>query len=330
MNILFIIGNGFDLNLGMKTKYTDFYKYYQSIDSSSDSIINLKKDISINLKNWSDLELALGKYTQNINSVKEFDLVFEDIGDNLCDFLLQTESNFNFNKIDKKKLFDYFSYPERLLLKSDKDKLSMFKRNWNNSNWNVNVITFNYTRSIEKILGEKPQNLQIGSNNNYKIILQRIEHIHGYANDRMVMGVNDISQIANTSFHTNQDILEALVKNSCNQANKHGIDILCKQQISYANLICIFGSSIGDTDKMWWIEIGKQLLKGSSLIIFELGEQISQRRGYLQARKERNIKEAFLNKTALTNEEKKKAEKNIYVGINTDMFNITIDNVSNL
>ncbi len=28
MNITFLIGNGFDLNLGLKTRYTDFYKYY--------------------------------------------------------------------------------------------------------------------------------------------------------------------------------------------------------------------------------------------------------------------------------------------------------------
>jgi hypothetical protein len=30
MNILFLIGNGFDLNLGMKTRYVDFYNYYIS------------------------------------------------------------------------------------------------------------------------------------------------------------------------------------------------------------------------------------------------------------------------------------------------------------
>ena len=28
MNILYLIGNGFDLAQGLKTKYTDFYPYY--------------------------------------------------------------------------------------------------------------------------------------------------------------------------------------------------------------------------------------------------------------------------------------------------------------
>lgn len=29
MNITFFIGNGFDLNLGLKTRYKDFYKYFK-------------------------------------------------------------------------------------------------------------------------------------------------------------------------------------------------------------------------------------------------------------------------------------------------------------
>jgi hypothetical protein len=31
-NITFILGNGFDLNLGLKTRYTDFYPEYIKID----------------------------------------------------------------------------------------------------------------------------------------------------------------------------------------------------------------------------------------------------------------------------------------------------------
>ena len=28
LNITFLIGNGFDIGLGLKTRYKDFYKYY--------------------------------------------------------------------------------------------------------------------------------------------------------------------------------------------------------------------------------------------------------------------------------------------------------------
>ena len=322
MNILFLIGNGFDLNLGMKTRYSDFYNYYQKTISKSITIDYLKKNITKDLENWSDLELALGEYTENIETVEEFDEVFEDIGDRLSEYLQHEESNFDFSEIDNKSLFDFLSFPERSLLKADADKIYSFKSKWKTSPWNVYLITFNYTKTIEKLLGEKQNNLEIGSHHNNKINLQGIEHIHGYTNDRMVMGVNDISQIKNTSFHKNQDVLDALVKNTCNQAYKHAIDGIFKQKISSANLICIFGSSIGDTDSMWWELIGQQLIRDCYLIIFDICEEIPARRAYKNARIERKIKESFLNKTQLSNEEKKKATKNIYIGLNTNMFKL--------
>lgn len=32
MNITFLIGNGFDINLGLKTRYVDFYDFYLVYD----------------------------------------------------------------------------------------------------------------------------------------------------------------------------------------------------------------------------------------------------------------------------------------------------------
>ena len=58
MNILFFIGNGFDINLGMKTRYSDFYKYYKDIESKSNVIQKLKEEIAERIVNWSDLELG--------------------------------------------------------------------------------------------------------------------------------------------------------------------------------------------------------------------------------------------------------------------------------
>lgn len=38
MNTVFLIGNGFDLNLGMRTKYEHFYEYYLSNQGDEDSV----------------------------------------------------------------------------------------------------------------------------------------------------------------------------------------------------------------------------------------------------------------------------------------------------
>ena len=322
MNVLFLIGNGFDLNLGMKTSYSDFYKYYKEVHKDSVPIRKLKEEISRNFKNWSDLELELGRYTEKIESTQQFDEIFEDIGEELSKYLQHEEDQFDFSKVDKKKLHDFLSFPENSLPDADRIRITSLRDRWKSLPWYVRIVTFNYTRTLEKLLGDKTNKLQIGSHHNSGIVLQGIEHIHGYANDRMVMGVNDISQIKNTAFHNNQDVIEALVKSSCNQATRHNKDILCKEQISSAHLICIYGSSLGDTDILWWELIGKRLTNDCNLIIFSKGEEINPRIAYKKGRIERAIKESFLNKTNLPEETKRKIEKNIIIGLNTDMFSI--------
>lgn len=91
MNLLFVIGNGFDLQLGLPTSYSDFYKYYISRPSQSEVISRLKGEISQNQQNWSDLELALGKISANYSDVDTFCEVYDDIQTELQRYLLKLD-----------------------------------------------------------------------------------------------------------------------------------------------------------------------------------------------------------------------------------------------
>lgn len=321
MNVLFIIGNGFDLNLGLKTDYKDFYEYYRWAKSKSTAVYQLKKSINGEIKKWADLELALGSYTSELASADELDDVYMNIVKNLAKYLQNEEDHYDFNDVIRKKFIEFLAFPEYSLLRTDRDELLLFKEKWNNSQWNVDMITFNYTRSVEKILGEKQKEIELGRHHNSIIRFGGINHIHGYVNERMVLGVNDISQIANTSFRENIDVRELIIKNDCNKAQKHKVEVTCRDQISQAHLICIFGSSIGDTDKMWWNFIGNRLKQDCKLIIFSLGEEIDPLFPQLNNRKVREMKDMFLSKTKLTENEKLQVIDNIYVGINSSMFN---------
>lgn len=46
MNVLFMIGNGFDRNLGMRTAFSHFYQYYCSLPSDVDAIKRVKEEIT--------------------------------------------------------------------------------------------------------------------------------------------------------------------------------------------------------------------------------------------------------------------------------------------
>ena len=322
MKILYILGNGFDLNLGMKTSYKDFYDYYKSIISTNENIEKLKKNISNNYKNWSDLEYALGQYTDEFKTVEDFDVVFEDIGEKLAEYLKTEEDKFKPETINQEKFFKDLVKPEEYLLPADKISLNNFKSKFNNGNWDINIFTFNYTRTIEKII-ENKKNIKLGYHpvGTASAILSSIEHIHGYVDERMVLGVNDVSQLKNKEFHNNIDVLEAIIKEKCNRAYRHTIDNQFTTKIQQANLICIFGSSIGDTDNMWWELIGQKLINEIPIIIFTKGEEvISARIGYKNNRTERKMRKYFLNKTKLSDEEKEKFGNNIYVVIDSPIF----------
>ena len=70
MNITFLIGNGFDLNLKLNTRYSDFYEYYIKNDPKD----LLSRSIKNNYEMWSDLEVDLGEFLKNIDEsqIEEF------------------------------------------------------------------------------------------------------------------------------------------------------------------------------------------------------------------------------------------------------------------
>lgn len=68
MDITFLLGNGLDIGFGLKSGYRDFYSYFIE-NASKDNLIkeSIEKDKKENYPNWSDLEVALGNFTENIS-----------------------------------------------------------------------------------------------------------------------------------------------------------------------------------------------------------------------------------------------------------------------
>jgi len=328
MEILYIIGNGFDLNLDLQTSYNHFYQYYKTVETNNVNVQKLKENISKSYDSWTDLELALGSYTQHLEKVEELDDILSDIGEKLSGYLHLEEEKLKNYQINKKKFFDHLCFPENLFLPADKEILLEIKRKWKNHQWDLNIYTFNYTTVVEKILGDNQQNITLAQRaNNLLIQFGEIKHIHGYLDNDMVIGVNDITQIKNESFHKNRDALEAIVKSECNRANRSNVDRQFTNKINSANLIYIFGSSIGETDNKWWELIGERLKADCHLIIFSKGAEIPPRIRHMQARAERTIRDSFLSKTNLTEKEMESVQKKIFIGLNSGIFNGIMDKI---
>jgi len=157
-----IIGNGFDINLGLKTHYNDFMesKFFQSlIDDKNDLAYHLQREK--NLKNWIDIENELKRYSRITHSEsKVFSEEFKKLSKQLRKYLLQVD------------------------LHNLKDNSNAFKLLEALSRKKVLILNFNYTQSIDTVL--KTNYRIINSNSFHKI------QVHGSIyKDNIIIGVED-------------------------------------------------------------------------------------------------------------------------------------------
>lgn len=109
MNVLHIIGNGFDLNQGLPTSYAHFYEYYLHLmpqKTDSDAVLKLRKKLYEKLSDketdrWSDLEKTLGELTIEFETESEFIDAYLDIYHHMLDYVKTVYDNSEVMKFDK-------------------------------------------------------------------------------------------------------------------------------------------------------------------------------------------------------------------------------------
>lgn len=332
MNIVYLIGNGFDINLEMRTKYEHFYEYYLSTPGDGDSphIKKLKDTIAKEKENWSDLEEELGKYLNKIG-IDEAVMLHSHLIKHLSIYLKSEEDKIFFDEVQKNAFWDFLKNPHsnNRLLVVERNEINNYIND--SSNLNVNIITFNYTKTIEKLSGYVNTAITIGTrqhdNTRYNVYLSEIEHVHGFVDKRMILGVNDATQIANEKLRNETRITDRFVKSDCNSAYGLEHDKKCQRWINTADLVCLFGLSFGETDKKWWETIGEVLKKGSKIILFEYNtnKQFNENQGPDLKEEKEAVKDRFLSKTKIDDSLKGKIKKDsMYVAFNTDMFKLDV------
>lgn len=330
MNITFLIGNGFDINIGMNTRYNQFYDYYKVQSSKTQSIIDIKKSIEKVRENWSDLEIALGHYTDCIKTESEAIEIYNDLISNLQQYLKEEESKYDINDSSQEVIRKDFMYPENYLRPVERSQIQQFKHS--NEHWFIKIITFNYTSAMETLIGYPGKKILIKrESDGYERYIESIEHIHGYTKERMILGVNDDSQLTNETFRDSDKIKRRFVKSDCNKTYGIGHDANCERWINESQLICLYGLSFGDTDKRWWVNIGRKLLESNcSLIIFVYNKKIHQEGNWGPEFEDEvdAVKAEFLSKTQLSEKEQISVRTKVFVAISSNIFNIKVSQIS--
>lgn len=333
MNILYIIGNGFDLRLGLKTRYSDFFRWYTKKPTSNPSINNFKRTIDEDLDTWSNLELKLGEYTSNFDSCEDFHILYHDLKNELGEYLKFEQSKYRLDDQDKAlRIKQDLCYPEKYLAEQNRNILMKYKNQIKAKDSHIRIITLNYTKVIDSLIKSIPTDDQLnGEHKNH--IYDEIIHAHGLCDKAMIFGVNDISQIHRIEFRKDITLTDYLVKPKSNDATKNLTKERCKDEINKSDLICLYGLSLGETDKYWWNLIKETMRQNKNLktIIFYKDRTFINERNLCEIEAQRRkIVDHFVSVTKLDpkNQDAYRIRNNIFAEYDSDIFNVTLDQIS--
>lgn len=259
MNITYILGNGFDIQCGLATRYSDFLKEYTVIQQGdNENIIEFKKYLSKseNQELWSNAEKAMGIHLKDFSNtnIEDFTERIADFESKMIKYLEVQQSKClwkNFEAIYQ--VFNDFlgqSFKDIISYKSD-----TIQSRINKENNIIEFITFNYTDILENIIEcyYMQNNFLLPDMRSEFDVSDNIYHVHGRLESSIIMGVNDVGQVRLDGGVTLTDRLKKqLVKPEMNYAMGHIWDNPAILTIKTSDIIVIYGVSFGETDNIWW------------------------------------------------------------------------------
>lgn len=331
MNTVFMIGNGFDLNLGFKTGYKDFYDHLFEKPLASSALERFKEYLKRNEethgKDWADLEVLLGKYSLEFSADRAGDYIafLDEIHEELRRYIASAAGELAVTDEAYIKFVSDLVHYDAYLSERDRVQFSAYRDGLPPANYCVSAIVFNYTKTFECFLQNKGEKEDLGEKtprSGYRNLFTKAEHVHGYLDENMLLGVNDILQIENKELRQNSAVYTRLVKPWMNTYTGSLRDERCHTAIREADVICIFGMSMGKTDKVWWERVLRRLTESSArLIIFALNH-VASSMGYLEELDRDEIRKRLLSYGKLSEEQKARVLDKIFFAFNSDIFKI--------
>lgn len=258
------IGNGFDLSLGLKSKYIDYFNhkdengkkdFWPLHDSFSEEDQLYKKlngvypsfgdTSSLNEQStWFDLEDELKKhakrtspqgvpyaldYEQSFSRDKKY---FEEVRQGLMLYLIYEVKKWGENRHMSAYASSAYQLMYEICVRAKAEP---------------NIITFNYTNLpslLEKCEGNCTRKIHINSD--------RIQHVHGsLLDEHIILGINEDKEVRKE--------YDFLFKSWDEHYNSHQvIDTLRNSQI-----IFFFGLSFGAIDSVYFVDFFKSIIKGT-------------------------------------------------------------------
>lgn len=344
MRITWIIGNGFDANLGLKTGYGDFRDkvYLSETRNKSDLRDKLVKrldeaDFSSleTARLWSDLEELLGRATSlyGEDEVDDFIETFEEMESLLTDYVHDQETRLPKILQDAclAEFKDSIAHFDSRMAPRDKAAFKLDKRSDNHFH---RFISLNYTQALARFVADAGgTNGLIDQhridNSTYNDLVAAPLYLHGAIGDEglsrdVVFGVDSAEQLVNGAYAADPLFVESWVKPYRNDrlfGNENERDF--QGLIGDADVFCVYGCSMGDSDGRIWRAVGQRLMAdaGSKLVLFiyELPNRHERKhRKYQDVREERRA--AFQKVAGLTSDDMQLLQDRIFFVPSSELF----------
>ncbi|MBR4111572.1 MAG: hypothetical protein IKK53_00910 [Ruminiclostridium sp.] len=298
MNITFLIGNGFDVNLGLKTLYADFYDTYIDSNESRDNddpikmfCDKLKDDRSVYeeyeknkyifskkpdfIEEWKDFEMFFAKHAKGNKDdiskiIADFNNKFTEylkVQDGLCDYS---------DKSIIESFKEFVIIPYNHLERKHRHEIHTFYDSKRAEDHTYQFINFNYTNTVSELVRKfknvySPSELVAGRK--FSNIFPSVLDIHGNINgEYIIVGIDSLEQFSDDNLKNNLKAARHCVKKVINEEFGYGDrETQFAKIIKNSDIIYTYGLAFGATDASRW-EIVRNWLKVGAhhkLVIFK-------------------------------------------------------------
>lgn len=262
MKLLLVLGNGFDINLGLPTSFRNFLEYYKTPIAEEDplAVQQLKQYIAGDIDTWADLESQLGKTVAKYKEEAEFLTAYKHLKTELQNYLTEVDKlGMDLSSEEQETFVQDLIHFNKYLDVHQKNVWDSYPPTSTKDNLEIDVLTFNYTSSFER-LGNviKGKGVKLG----------KILHIHQTLIDGINMGVDSEAQINQGSCKLTYRLKAHIIKPFANVEYDDGIDVDCRKLIANADALLLFGLSLDKTDKTWWNTIARVLHGNNKKVIY--------------------------------------------------------------
>lgn len=268
-NVVIMVGNGFDLKAGLDTSPRSFIESFvgrygsnnpDSWDEPAARLCEAMREDGI--ESWCDFERKLGEYSPSAavignDAARASDYVAAKaaLDGHLREHMLAQDVLVDDAFVSANAKVCGNSIANWITGLTDRDRDALLRSLDLPAELSYNILCFNYTSALERLLGPSLGRSLEPERASYSSVRHRLNgfsYVHGTVIGAPVCGVDNPMQILDEALRSSPIVAETTVKSSIQAMMGSVQDLNAVAGLTGADVVLVFGMSLGVTDQRWW------------------------------------------------------------------------------